>query len=290
MAGSSIKQESAFAWLSGWNRQLSDPRSRLGGGKVGLYELASTPQAPAQCLCLSPQAPAARYMDIVGDTVQRRLVLTEDLLRATVPSLNAERAGKVLAPLNLYLNRYEINTVRRLAAFLGQVIVESTSFSRVTEGLYYSSAERLHAVFPSKFPTVKSAEGYTKNPEKLANHVYANKLGNGDEAGGEGWKYRGRGLIQLTGKANYEAFQKATGIDVVTSPELLEQPGYAVYSATWFWHSRGLNGLADSQSYLALTKRINAPALHFSEREAARKHAEKILERAQLYGQGVATP
>jgi putative chitinase len=269
MAGSSIKQESAFAWLSGWNRQLSDPRSRLGGGKVGLYELASTPQAPAQCLCLSPQAPAARYMDIVGDAVQRRLVLTEDLLRATVPSLN---------------------TVRRLAAFLEQVIVESTSFSRVTEGLYYSSAERLHAVFPSKFPTVKSAEGYTKNPEKLANHVYANKLGNGDEAGEEGWKYRGRGLIQLTGKANYEAFQKATGIDVVTSPELLEQPGYAVYSATWFWHSRVLNGLADSQSYLALTKRINAPALHFSEREAARKHAEKILERAQLYGLGVATP
>lgn len=285
-----MNQESAFAWLSGWNRQLSDPRSRLGGGKVGLYELDSRPQARAHCLCLAPQAPAARYMDIVGDTVPHRLVLTEGLLQAAVPRLKAERAGQILAPLNLYLNRYEISTVRRLAAFLGQVIVESTAFSRVTEGLYYSSAERLHAVFPGKFPTVKSAEGYTQNPEKLANHVYANKLGNGNEAGGEGWKYRGRGLIQLTGKVNYEEFKKATGIDVVTSPELLEQPGYAVYSATWFWHSKGLNGLADSQSYLALTKRINAPALHFAERESARKHAEKILKRAQLYGQGVATP
>lgn len=273
--------------LAGWSGRLNDPRSRLTDAQLCPAASIAPPMwstLPMR-MSMNPQAPAARNMCMVGDTPQP-IVLTPELLIAMVPKMSAERAQEFIGPLNLYLARYEINSVRRVAAFLGQVVVESKGFSRLTESLSYSSAERLMEIFPSKFGSVDSTEGYVKKPEKLANYIYANKLGNGDVASGDGWKYRGRGLIQLTGKYNYKAFQTASGVGVVNSPELLTQPTYAVMSAAWFWHSKGLNGLADSQSYKQLTLRVNAKALGFHEREEARQLAEKVLNRASLTGPG----
>lgn len=163
-----------------------------------------------------------------------------------------------------------------MVAFLGQVAVESNQMRHLEEGLYYSSASHLKATFRSKFKAVDAAN-YTRNPEKLANYVYADRLGNGNTASGEGWKYRGRGLIQLTGKTNYQKFKDASGVYVVTKPELLLEPCYAVLSATWFWNQMKLNDWADKDNYKILTKRINAASLGFKEREAFHKHALLLL-------------
>jgi len=207
-------------------------------------------------------------------------VVTAALLRAVMPKLSIERANAFTGPLNLYFKQYQINNIRRISAFLGQVALESSEFHQLEENLNYTKPERLHAVFPKIFKTVDAAKEYTKNPEKLANHIYANKIGNGDAASGDGWKYRGRGLIQLTGRENYSAFMKATGVDVLNQPDLLMQPEYAVYSAAWFWNLKELNYRADTENYRELTRSVNSAGLHFHERETYRKRAAKVLLRS----------
>jgi putative chitinase len=106
------------------------------------------------------------------------------------------------------------------------------------------------------------------NPEKIANKAYCDRMGNGDEASGDGWKYRGKGLIQLTGKDNYQRFSDATGVDAVGNPELLAEPEMAALSAGWFWSTNGLNALADSKDVLAMTKRINGGTHGLDDRQA----------------------
>jgi len=204
--------------------------------------------------------------------------LTAKFLCALLPHLSPPRAEQFVAPLNAYLMKYQINTVQRIAAFLGQVAVESSQFRKLVESTWYRDAKHLKATFPTAFKTVDAA-AYTRHPEKLANFVYAGRNGNGDEKSGDGWKYRGRGLIQLTGRGNYAAFAKDTGVDALNHPELLEQPKIAVYSAAWFWDNRGLNSPADHGSYRSLTLRINAKALGYKEREQYRKRAVALLTR-----------
>jgi len=128
----------------------------------------------------------------------------------------------------------------------------------------------------------ESTGAYTRKPEALANKVYANRNGNGDVASGDGWRYRGRGLIQVTGKANYRACGKDLGIDAVKSPELLATPKYAALSAASFWKSHGLNELADAQQYQALSLRINKKLKSFPARENNRKRALNAFCRFQL--------
>lgn len=165
------------------------------------------------------------------------------------------RAMEWAAPLTAAMEQYEINTPARQTAFLAQIGHESNLLSAIVENLNYSAAG-LRAIFPRYFKDGE-AERFARQQTKIANRVYANRLGNGDEASSDGWKYRGRGLIQITGKNNYKACGDALGLDLLAVPDQLLQPGPASMSAAWFWQSHGLNQLADAGNFDSITARIN---------------------------------
>jgi putative chitinase len=170
---------------------------------------------------------------------------------------------KWLEPLNGTFQKYDINTPKRQAAFIGQCAVESANFTRLQENLNYS-AERITQVWPSRFPNVSIAQPYAHNPKALANFVYAGRLGNLQD--GDGWMYIGRGLIQITGRENYANCENGIGVDLINNPDLLLTPKYAALSAGWYWNKKGLNALADAQEYGAMTKRINGGLTELDER------------------------
>lgn len=153
------------------------------------------------------------------------------------------------------LDKYGINTPLRIAHFMAQLEHES-GLKPISENLNYS-AERLLVIFPKYFISKADADRYARQPERIANRVYANRMGNGNEASGEGWKYRGRGFIQLTGKQNYYRLYVYTDLDVIKNPDLLLEEPNAMVSALWFWNMRSLNDLADKDDILGITKKIN---------------------------------
>lgn len=157
--------------------------------------------------------------------------------------------------INEMADRFQV-TGKRLAMWIAQCGHESDSFTRLVENLNYS-APGLHRVWPKRFPTVADAVPYMRQPEKIANKVYANRMGNGDEGSGDGWRFRGRGLIQLTGRANYKACGGGLGVDLVGDPGLLSDPRWASLSAGWFWQTRKLNALSDAGDVEAVTRKIN---------------------------------
>ena len=167
---------------------------------------------------------------------------------------------------NTVLPRYDITTVERVAAFLAQCGHESADFTVLKENLNYS-AEGLNKVFPKRFPTVAAAQPYNRNPEKIANKIYADRMGNGPEASGEGYKYRGRGAIQLTGKENYSKFAASLGMDLTAAVAYCETLEGAIESACWFWTTNKLNALADATDIVALTKRINGGTIGLEDRK-----------------------
>jgi putative chitinase len=152
--------------------------------------------------------------------------------------------------------RYSIDNTVRQSAFIGQCMHESANFKVLQENLNYS-ANGLKSVWGSRFPTDEIANKYARNPDMIANKVYANRMSNGDEESGDGWKYRGRGLIQCTGKDLYKTLSDALNIDLINDPDLLTEMPYASMSAGWFWNKKGLNALADAKDYKEMTKRIN---------------------------------
>lgn len=152
-------------------------------------------------------------------------------------------------------DKYEINTPLRIAHFMAQIEHES-GLKPISENLNYSS-KRLWEIFPKYFPTTELANKYQKNPKSIANRVYANRMGNGDEASGEGWKYRGRGFLQITGKENYHRLANDTDIDCLKNPDLLLEEANAMISALWFWNLKKLNIFADEDNLSTITKRIN---------------------------------
>jgi len=166
-------------------------------------------------------------------------------------------------PLQAAFNKYEINTPKRQAAFIGQCAHESGNFKTLQENLNYS-AEGLMKTWPSRFPDLQTANQYARNPAKIAGKVYNGRLGNTNEE--EAAKYLGRGLIQLTGKENYERCGSAIGVDLINEPTLLGEPNHAAMSAGWFWNKKGLNELADSQEYGQITKRINGGLIGLDDR------------------------
>ncbi|CAM7521355.1 Glycoside hydrolase family 19 catalytic domain-containing protein [Citrobacter freundii] len=184
--------------------------------------------------------------------------------------LSPVMAQRWFDPVSKATAEFQINTPARLAAFIAQTGHESTGFSRLSENLYYSDAERVARIFRSGFDINKNgviepveiefARAYTRNPEKLANRAYAGRGGNGDEASGDGWRYRGRGLIQITLRNNYLQCGKALGLDLIASPDLLLEYLNAARSAAWYWKANGCNELADKGDFLAVTRRINPPA------------------------------
>jgi len=173
--------------------------------------------------------------------------------------------GKWFEPLVETFEKYEINTPKRQACFIGQCMHESGGFKFLKENLNYS-AKALMATWPSRFPDADIAEKYARQPEMIANKVYSGRMGNTED--GDGAKYIGRGLIQLTGKDNYKAFGEAIGEDLVANPQLVEQPRYAALSAGWFWNKRGLNALADAMDIETMSKRINGGTIGMADRIA----------------------
>jgi len=171
--------------------------------------------------------------------------------------------------------RFEINTALRKAAFIGQCGHESGGFCVLEENLNYKP-EALMRVWPSRFDA-ENVDEYAHKPEKIANKVYAGRMGNGNEESGEGWKYHGRGLIQLTGKDNYTLCGDSLQADLLHHPELLVGQQYAALSAGWFWRKHGLNELADTKQYETMTKRINGGLLGQDDRLKRINHALEVL-------------
>jgi len=181
--------------------------------------------------------------------------------------------------LNKILPDYDIDTPQRCAAFIAQCAHESGGFTALHENLNYR-AVTLRKIFPKYFPTDEIATQYASQPNKqelIANRVYANRMGNGDEASGDGYRYCGRGLIQLTGKQNYQNFADSIEISVEEVPEFLETFEGAVQSACWFWEANNLNQWADKGDILTLTKRINGGTIGLADREKHYHHALHVF-------------
>ena len=168
-------------------------------------------------------------------------------------------------PLNDTFAKYEINTPKRQACFIGQCMHESGGFKHLVENLNYS-AKALVATWSSRFPNIEYAMEYERKPERIANKVYGGRMGNTED--GDGAKYIGRGLIQLTGKENYANCGSSLGVDLVGNPNWLADPKYAALSAGWYWNKRNLNALADNMQIEEMTKKINGGTIGLEDRKA----------------------
>lgn len=200
------------------------------------------------------------------------MTLTSAQLRNAL-DIPSKRAELWIDPINAALERFKIIEPLHVAAFLAQVGHESTQLSVVEENLNYS-ANGLRGYF-SKYFSAGEFDEFARKPQAIANRVYANRMGNGDEASGDGWKHRGRGCIQVTGKHNYEKCGQVLGLDLLEQPDLLLEQMNAALSAGWFWHSRGLNGLAGD--IRATTKVINGGLNGLDDRKKLYKLAKMAL-------------
>ena len=178
--------------------------------------------------------------------------------------------------LNEILPEYDINTPQRVAAFVAQCAHESGGFKFLTENLNYKAAS-LRKVFGKYFPDDATAAAYANKPEKIANRVYGNRMGNGPEESGDGFRYCGRGLIQLTGKDNYTWFAASLDIDLEEVVTYLQTFEGAVQSACWFWENNNLNQYADSDDILTMTKRINGGTIGLEDRKKHYEHAKHVF-------------
>jgi len=184
-----------------------------------------------------------------------------DVARLIAAGIAPTQARTFVAPLSVACQKFGITSPVRQAAFVAQCSHESTAFTRLEESLYYRTPERIRQMWPSRVPSLAEAAKLCKNPKALANHVYAGRNGNGDEASGDGFAYRGRGLIQLTGRANYRAATQSPARDYEARPELVATPEDACLTAAWFWASHGCNQLADTSQIDAITRVINGNAM-----------------------------
>lgn len=206
-----------------------------------------------------------------------RTILTAAALHAAAPYADPDRW---LPPLQSAFDKWGVSTPRRQAAALGQFAVEAGSnFGELVECMNYTHAERLVAVWPTRFHTVADATPYVRNPENLANFVYANRLGNGDTESGDGWKFRGRGLIQITGRDEYtEVAASMPGMLPEDAADWCETPDGAAMSACWYLSTRNCLSLADNWQLTAITKRVNGAAmLGWKQRLASSNAALKVL-------------
>ena len=175
--------------------------------------------------------------------------------------------------LNETFDRFHIKSLRQQASFRGQCGHECGNFRILEENLNYRAAT-LMKLWPKRFPTLEVANQYAGNPKKIANMVYASRMGNRDEASGDGYRFRGRGCIQLTGHANYFHAGEALGVDFVANPDLVGTPKYAALTAGWFWSTHGCNPIADDANWAALTKKINGGTIGLEDRV---KHTNEAL-------------
>lgn len=168
-------------------------------------------------------------------------------------------------PLNQTFERFGIMSPTQQASFIGQCGHECGHFKTLEENLNYR-AEALMKLWPKRFPLLEIAKQYERNPRKIANKVYADRMGNRDEASGDGYRFRGRGCIQLTGHSGYYHAGQALGVDFVMEPDLVATPQYAALTAGWFWNTHKLNQYADNQDYKMMTKKINGGFIGLDDR------------------------
>jgi putative chitinase len=200
--------------------------------------------------------------------------ITAGIIKALFPKYkHPEDLAEVLTE---QFEKYEINTVNRAAGFLAQCGHESAGFTILKENLNYS-AEGLSKIFKKYFPTLASAQPYNRQPEKIANKVYGGRMGNGPESSGDGFKFCGRGAIQLTGRDNYTKFAKSVGMTVEEAVADLETLDGAIESACWFWKTNGLNAICDADDILKMTKRINGGTIGLEDRTKHYKEAKHLL-------------
>lgn len=193
--------------------------------------------------------------------------------------LNADQLAKLhisadwVDPLNETFERFGIVTRNQKAVFIGQASHESGNFKLLEENLNYKAAT-LMRIWPKRFPTLEKANEYAGNPKKIANSVYSSRMGNRDEASGDGFRFRGRGIIQLTGHSGYFHAGKALGVDFVKDPDLVSTPQYAALTGGWFWSTHNLNAPADALDYIKCTKIINGGTIGLDDRI---KHVQQAL-------------
>lgn len=206
------------------------------------------------------------------------ITITKEQMLAFLPHAKASILDPIMPVINDIFAETGINANNlRVSAFLAQLAVESNGLRSIVEDLYYS-AHRLHAVWPHRFPTDQSAQAYAGNPEKLANHIYCDRLGNGNEASGDGWRFRGRGLFQLTGRYNYGHYGKIINMDLESNPDQAADPATALKIAAEFWKAENLNDFADHSDIKKITRCINGGYIGLSQREAYFRKACSICK------------
>jgi putative chitinase len=181
-----------------------------------------------------------------------------------------------VSALNDTFAKFNIVSVRQQAAFIGQCAHECGNFRTLEENLNYRAAT-LMKLWPKRFPTQEIANSYEKNPKKIANMVYASRMGNRDEASGDGYRFKGRGCIQLTGHSNYYHASQSCGVDFVINPDLVATPQYASMTAGWFWSTHNCNALAEAQDWIGLTKKINGGTIGLDDRIKRTDQAVAVL-------------
>jgi len=201
-------------------------------------------------------------------------ILSQDQLAQIIPG--NPYVDHWYTALSQALPDYDINTPQRVAAFLAQCGHESGGFTAIKENLNYK-AESLVRVWPKYFPNMDVANQYAHNQEKIANRAYANRMGNGPEESGDGYRFCGRGLIQLTGRSNYQAFADSIETDINDLPEYLATFEGCVQSACWFWEANNLNQYADNFDLVTMTKKINGGTLGLDDRTERYKKALQIM-------------
>jgi putative chitinase len=193
--------------------------------------------------------------------------------------LNAEQLQRLhigadwVDALNETFSRFNLTTNNQKAMFIGQCSHECGNFRILEENLNYKAAT-LMKLWPKRFPTQEIANGYEKNAKRIANNVYSNRMGNRDESSGDGYRFRGRGCIQLTGHSNYFHAGKALGVDFVSEPDLVATPKFAALTAGWFWSTHNCNAPADALDYTKVTKIINGGTIGLDDRI---KHVQQAL-------------
>jgi putative chitinase len=248
-----------------WSKMFAVITARNEGGNLvdddgNDVEIESAGDKPAA----NAVNPAAPVTSLPGLKLEKLKGHVPDVVIAQIPDCAA---------------KFQINTALRLAHFLAQCGHESAGFKAIQENLNYS-ADGLNKIFGKYFKTV-SAAAYARQPEKIASRVYASRMGNGDEASKEGWKYRGRGYIQLTGKSNYAEFDKVVDDDIISNPDLVASK-YALLSAAWYWNSRALNNSADKGATDAavteVTKKVNGGTIGLADRIKHFKEYHALLK------------
>ena len=203
-------------------------------------------------------------------------MITIEQLQACFPYTKADRIEYFHEGICQTFQVFDIDNPRRQAAFLAQTGHESGGLNLTEENLHYKAAT-LGRLWPRLFPEAVAAEYAAKGPQAIASRAYGGRMGNGPEETGDGWAYRGRGLMQLTGKDNYAACSDALGMDLVSDPDQVSQNPVAVLSAGWFWDTHHLNALADAEDLTTMTKRINGGTIGLEERVANYQHMIQIL-------------